>query len=80
MLARYLKNFNTICRLFLVGLLLFPMPVYASETTDYERISDTGQNTTDITFDYGGSSWNRLDIHSDNVEVVAKQFTTICKT
>jgi hypothetical protein len=38
--------------------------VLADETTTYERISDTGQNTTDITFDYGGSSWNRLDIHS----------------
>ena len=64
MLTRYITKFNTICRLLLVGLLIYPTPVFANETTEYERISDTGQNTTDITFDYGGSSWNRLDIHS----------------
>ena len=64
MLTKYISKFNTICRLLLVGLLVYPTPVLADETTEYERISDTGQNTTDITFDYGGSSWNRLDIHS----------------
>ena len=45
-------------------LIAVPIHAFAEETTTYERISDTGQNTTDIEFNYGGSSWNRLDIHS----------------
>jgi hypothetical protein len=43
--------------------LVFPFPVLASETTTYERIADNGQNQTTLSFDYGGVSWNRLDIH-----------------
>lgn len=58
-----LHKLNTFIRIVIVLFLVTP-PVLADETTTYERISDTGQNTTDITFDYGGSSWNRLDIHS----------------
>ena len=58
-----LHKLNTFIRIVIVLFLITP-PVLADETTTYERISDTGQNTTNITFDYGGSSWNRLDIHS----------------
>ena len=58
-----LHKLNTFIRIVIVLFLVTP-PVLANETTTYERISDTGQNTTNITFDYGGSSWNRLDIHS----------------
>ena len=58
-----LHKLNTFIRIVIVLFLVTP-PVLADETTTYERISDTGQNTTNITFDYGGSSWNRLDIHS----------------
>ena len=43
--------------------LILPIPVFANETTTYERIADDGQNQTNLTFDYGGVSWNRLDIH-----------------
>ena len=43
--------------------LILPIPVFANETTTYERIGDDGQNQTNLTFDYGGVSWNRLDIH-----------------
>jgi len=58
-----LHKLNTFIRIVIVLFLVTP-PVLADETTTYERISNTGQNTTNITFDYGGSSWNRLDIHS----------------
>ena len=58
------RRFNELFNYLLVLFLIYPSPVLAEETTTYERISDTGQNTTDISFDYGGSSWNRLDIHS----------------
>ena len=58
------RRINELFNYLLVLFLIYPSPVFAEETTTYERISDTGQNTTDIEFDYGGASWNRLDIHS----------------
>ncbi len=56
MLARYLKNFNTICRLFLVGLLLFPMPVFASNTITTTESFDENGWTSVISYDSGGAS------------------------
>ena len=29
MLTRYITKFNTICRLLLVGILVYPIPIYA---------------------------------------------------
>ena len=58
------RRINELFNYLLVLFLIYPSPVFAEETTTYERISETGQNTTDIEFDYGGSSWNRLDIHN----------------
>ena len=30
MLTRYITKFNTLCRLIIIGLLVYPMPIYAN--------------------------------------------------
>ena len=52
MLTRYLHKFNTICRLFLVGLLFYPMPIFADHVPTqppYDQSIALDTSTGDLT-------------------------------
>lgn len=65
MLTRYLQNFNTICRILLVGLLIYPLPVLAADVTVDEPFDENGftQSTISVT------NWSLSNDTSTNYEI-----------
>ena len=52
MLTRYITKFNTICRLLLVGILLYPIPIYADHVPTqppYDQSLALDSTTGDVT-------------------------------
>jgi len=60
-------KFNTFARLFIIGLLIFPSPVYASVTTETETFDGTnGALVTDLTVPSGSLAVDSDDVSTRN--------------
>ena len=58
MLTRYITKFNTLCRLIIVGLLIYPMPIYAyhvATQAPYGTNSSYDNTTGEVTIGILGS-------------------------
>ena len=52
MLTRYITKFNTLCRLIIVGLLIYPLPIYADHVPTqppYDQSLSLDSTTGDVT-------------------------------
>ena len=62
-----LHKFNTLARLLIVGLLIFPTPVYADTTTETETFDgENGALVTDLTVPSGSLAVDSDDVSTRN--------------